>query len=160
MMRFLEAIDWKTVSAVASPLVSAALALLVLRTQRKQDAARNRIDLLDRRLEIHTKTLLFCQALFESTEFIRSPAFSAIHRDFILAMQRSKFLFNSEVAGHLERINLEAFKIKGSKEFSGPGVDRDLVKMLFDDAMKAFATIEATMPQLAAAMAPYVELRN
>jgi len=160
MLRFLGAIDWKTVSAVASPFISAAIALFILRSQRKQDAARNRLELLDRRLDIYTKTLQFCQALFDSPEFIRSPAFSAIHREFILAMKRSKMLFNSEVAGYLERINLEAFKIKGSKEFAGPGVDPHLVKSLFDDAMKAFATIEATMPQLEAAMSPYVELRN
>ena len=49
---------------------------------------------------------------------------------------------------------------KPSRRVKGRGPDPHLVKSLFDDAMKAFATIEATMPQLEAAMSPYVELRN
>jgi hypothetical protein len=145
-------INWQTVVSCGAILIS----LWTLLRQRRQERVKNKLDLLDPRFEVHTRTVRFIQALYESPQFVRSPAFSEIHKDFILAMKRSKMLFDSAVADLLTRINLESFKIKAAKEHINSTVDPRLVNALLDAEMKAFATIEAAFPQVESAMAPYL----
>jgi hypothetical protein len=155
MSHFLHNINWQT--AVLSGALL--LTLWTFLRQGNQEREKRKLDLLAPRFEVHTRTLRFIQALYESPQYVRSPAFSEIHKDFIMSMKRSKMLFNPAVADLLAQINLEAFKIKAAKE-----VDRTMepliVKTMFDDQMKALAAIEDTFPKVESAMAPYLSFGN
>lgn len=143
----------ETMPAISISIISLIFALFALFVS----AEKFRLDLYNKRLDIYIRTVKFYQDFFSPNIDVDGKDFSETHRNFILAVRESQFLFDPKdgIYDLLEKLAKASFTIMANRDIP-PGADPDTLIARHKASVEANNVWHFRLESLEGMMAPYL----